>query len=400
MIASVRKSLRGRARAVALATPLLVAACAPAAGQVNAPAGQAAPVECYDEHIVSGALPAQPGPVYCMLTDQPGSTAVAGANSWVDEFNHDVGMATMAGSSYEVFGPFGDVLEGMTWRGGSQKDHWMVDLTPDPAGTTGGTVVRPDQSFRFTDDGTLTIEADYAAAHPDYGPDAWGELIVTTASASSGYRPGALYGYELFPNHWTLGCRLQPSRVPICSLMRDVPGGGTTETERAWEISFFQHEGDAVFGGVPPQDSAWRACEPGEGDANCRDRFRLTLTETSLRLDVNGVHYFSQTGLPELPAELLNEEVYVYFGSMFSRHNGETIRYHWDRLAVNPELVDSSDPQPPTTPVSPTTQAPPVIEVPSVPPTVPSITTPPTTGGPELPHDCPFAPTDGEHTTT
>ena len=394
------ESIRGRTRALVLAIPLLAAACAPAAGQVAESAASTAPVECFDDHVVAGALPVQPGPVYCMLTDKPSSTAEAATNTWVDDFNHDVGMATMAGSSYEVYGPFGDVLEGMTWRGGSQKDHWMVDLTPDPAGTTGGTVLRPDQSFRFTDDGTLTIEADYAAAHPDYGQDAWGEVIVTTASASTGYRPGALYGYELFPNHWTLGCRLQPSRVPICSLMRNVPGGGTLETERAWEISFFQHEGDTVFGGFPSEDAAWRACEVGEGDANCRDRFRLTLTETSLQLDVNGVHYFSQTGLPKLPDELLNEDLYVYFGSMFSRHTGQTIRYHWDRLAVNPELSSSPTSTPPPTTTPPLVVTPPDVTPPSGGPVTDPTVAPPTTNGPGVPHDCPDRPTDEEHATT
>ncbi|MEM8924237.1 MAG: hypothetical protein AAGD35_12115 [Actinomycetota bacterium] len=340
--------------------------------------------ECYADHSVSGSLDTQPPPVYCMLTDQPSDTAVRGANSWVDEFDHGVGFATMAGTPYRVFGPFGHAVEGMTWRGGPLKDHWHVDITPDPAGHTGGMVMRPDQSFRF-ENGRLVVESVFAAAHPEYGDAAWGEMIVTTAPTSTGYRPGALYGYELFPNHWTLGCRLQASRVPICSLMRDVPGGGTSDDVRAWEISFFQHEGATVFGGTPSGNAPWRACAPGAGDKTCRDRFRMELERNSLTLYVNGERYFQQTGLPDLPDELVDGEVYVYFGSMFSRHQGQTLRYHWDGVAVNPDLAPSTPPAPPA-PAPPTTQAPAT--------TVPSTAPDPDDGGGSTTTFCPV-PTQG-----
>lgn len=100
-------------------------------------------------------------------------------------------------------------------------------------------MLSPNRSFQFVD-GTLIIETDVAAGVTAYNPEAWPEIIVSMGDHSTEFRPNGLYGYDLFSGDWTLGCRLQPDRSPICSLM-DNTERGPLEGGRLWEMSWFQH---------------------------------------------------------------------------------------------------------------------------------------------------------------
>jgi hypothetical protein len=79
-------------------------------------------------------------------------------------------------------------------------------------------------------------------------------------------------------------------------------------------------------------------CHGTDPDTNCRDRFRLELTRDSLTLHVNGVNYFAATQLPagKTMDARINTDVYAYFGSWIYRPSADTVRFHWDRVAVNP----------------------------------------------------------------
>jgi hypothetical protein len=106
-------------------------------------------------------------------------------------------------------------------------------------------------------------------------------------------------------------------------------------------MSSFEQVGTSSFGGAPdnagPLDKAWRTCNGTDPDINCRDRFRMELTKTSVTIYVNGVKYFEQRGLKvPFPDALVNGNVYVYFAGWEVRQSADTIRYHWDHLAVNP----------------------------------------------------------------
>lgn len=300
--------------------------------------------DCWPTATPVGALPGMPGPVFCSLTTGAGSTAVVGTNTWVDDFDHGLTLADMQGSGYRIFEDLGGAHKTLHWR---HADHWMVDIAPSeqdtefPAGATGGAMLSPDQTFRF-EDGKLVIETVLAASMPGYQVGVgslWGEVDITTGSTPDDLgRPGTLYGYDHFPGHWTLGCRYQPDSHIICSLMDDTVRG--LPDGRVWEMSFFQHVGTEVFGGgdwVGGGD-VFDACQPEEGDGMCRMLFRLELTETSVEVFIDGERYFAQSGIPPLPSDFLNADLHVYASSMFSRVPGDTIRFHWDRLAVNPDL--------------------------------------------------------------
>ncbi len=275
---------------------------------------------------VAGALPTQAGPVFCDIVNAGPTTFTSGGNSWADDFDHGLSFATM-GDGYRTWGP---ISESVFWR---HANHWMVDL--DTRSLFAGAVMRPDRTFRF-ENGRLVVEAVVAAGMDAYGDPIWPEIVVSGASEPTFV--GGLYSFDMFPEAPTIGCRLQSSRVPICALKAGNGNAATGgQSRREYEISNFQVAGDTVFGGGPwgGLQNAWRRCAVDDADMVCRDRFRLELTIDTLSLYVNDVLYFQQTGLPALPAELVNGDVYVYFNGMAVRGPQGVARFHWDRLAVN-----------------------------------------------------------------
>jgi len=107
------------------------------------------------------------------------------------------------------------------------------------------------------------------------------------------------------------------------------------------ELSFFQDCGSQHSGGFPSgaAGEAWRQCVPDGFDMDCRDRFRLEVTQDSLTLYVNGVKYFEDANWPaahQLPDSFVNGDVYVYQSNWQVRAGNRAYRYHWDHFAVNP----------------------------------------------------------------
>jgi hypothetical protein len=304
---------------------------------------QAAPTDCpWPAVTPAGALPPAL-PAWCSAPTTGRATFVDGPTSWLDTFDHGLSEADM-GPGYRVFDNQGaSVYRTQHFR---HNDHWMVDVSgvdQDGQGpwNFGGAVARPDRGFRFRD-GKLVVEVDAAAGVKEYGGSAWPEIIVTTAPTPTGVVDDS-YAYGIFKGHWAVGCRLQSSRQPICAMYDDT-GRGSGSGGRAFEISHFQHEGATqVSGGgpfTPEQDAAWRVCEGTDADLNCRDRFRWELSRDTLTLYVNGVKYMEHRGLPsnkQLPEALLNSEVYVYLASWIYKPAAPVTRFHWDRIAVNPE---------------------------------------------------------------
>jgi hypothetical protein len=203
-------------------------------------------------------------------------------------------------------------------------------------------MMRPDRTFRAIN-GTLVIEADVAAGVIDYQGIAWPELVITTAAAPTQLRPNGTYVYEAFPNHWTVGCRLQADGAPTCALLDNTAGGDSTA--RVWEISHFQcgNTGGPFctqkFGGHPEEvPGVFRFCQGTDPDTNCRDRFRWEVSADRLTLYVNGIKYMEHSGFDpsiRIPPALLNNDVYVYFGDFIFKSDRPVTRFHWDRIAIN-----------------------------------------------------------------
>jgi hypothetical protein len=293
---------------------------------------------CWPYSLPVGAIQGQPQPIFCAIESQGPDTAQAGENAWLDTFDHGLMFADFTGTRYRIFETVGFIHRTLHWR---HDNHWMVDVavrspnTPIPWGR-GGALLSPDQSFRF-ENGKLVIEAVAAAGVTPYGTNAWPEIVISTGAVP--VDTGSLYAYDFFPEDWTLGCRLQATRYPICTLKND--GGSQADGKgslQIWEMSAHQEVGATNHGGSPFQgrDQSWNLCEGTDPDMYCRDHFRLEITPTTLSLFVNGDLYFKQTDVPPLPDELLNKDIYVYFASMVVSHPAEAIRFHWDALAVNP----------------------------------------------------------------
>jgi hypothetical protein len=319
----------------------------PAAPPAPPSAGVAPPANttgCPPAGVPIGALPAQDPPVFCTIVNRGATTFVEHPNGWSDGFGHGLQHAEL-GAGYRVFDNLASVHETIHWR---HNNHWMVDVrgfddTPDDGPyNVGGTMMRPDRSFRF-ENGMLVVEAQVAAGIAAYGGAAWPELVVTTAPAPTFGRTDDLYSYDEFAGHDTLGCRLQSERAPICALFdNSVRGAG--EGGRTWEISYFQSADAAnVYGGAPFDDlgSAWRVCAGSDPDANCRDTFRWEITRDRLTIYVNGVKYMEHSGFPaqhQLPERFLNSDVYVYFSSWINKPS-DAVRFHWGAITINPHAA-------------------------------------------------------------
>ncbi len=290
------------------------------------------------------------GAVWCF--DQgpaPEPTRVQGDNSWIDDFTYggDLRRFEDGDLGYRIYNQAGEnpPEQATHWL---NHNHWMVDST---GAFSGGSSMRPDQAFRF-EDGKLVVEADVAAAVPEFDPSHWVEITITDAAEPTSIVDG-LYAYGQFGDDHSIGCRLQPSSVPVCAQYGSVgssPSPGCSQNgERILEISFFQQCGETTGGGEWAKDPTYpdataadfmRACEPNQTDLYCRDRFRMEVSGDSLSLFVNGFKMFESKDWPEdkqLPSRFLDGDVYVYFSSWSWRSEGELVRFHWDRLAVNPD---------------------------------------------------------------
>jgi hypothetical protein len=274
-----------------------------------------------------GAIAGQPAPVFCSLIGTQIDTSSHGTNTWLDDFNHGQSFAHIS-PAYETYALGGD-CRAIHW---AHAEHWMVDYVSDGCR---GVMMRPAQSFEFVD-GVLVVETDVAAGYEPYGGAVWPEIVVSTSPAPTSRLINGLYAYSEFTGFYSVGCRLQSSRRPVCA-MYGPEDDAEGPPDRNAEVSFFQHEGATATGGGEWM-GGWRACNAGDPDTNCRDRFRWELTKDTWTLYVNGVLYMRHEGLQasaQIPDAFLNSDVYVYLAGWGS-HSAETVRFHYDRVAVNP----------------------------------------------------------------
>jgi hypothetical protein len=281
-------------------------------------------------------------PTWCYRLAKMPITRISGSNTWLDEFNVgiDMGLLNDGDMDYRVFGDIDHSGQRQSLAFINQN-HWMVDTA---GGNNGGLLVRPNRAFRF-ENGKLVVEADVAAAIPEYEDSASVEIDISTAPEPTGKVVDLQYGYGLFGGHWTFGCRFQADRQIICALFNAAgsPGEGSVfgnELGRVWQMLPFQHVGTVNFGGEPLGERAqyFRQCASNEMDFFCRDRFRLELAKDSVKVFVNGKLYFEQSGFEpqhQLPDEFLNSDLYIYFTNWINRPLEVAYRFHWDRLAVN-----------------------------------------------------------------
>jgi hypothetical protein len=331
------------------AAPVPNPGCAPNAiptGQSNPPGSESEPM----------------APIWCFtLAAQGAPTRITGANDWVDTFQGvtQMGQFNDGDLDYRVF----DSVQ----NGGTAKtlhftnnNHWMDD---NAGGFQGGTMLRPNRSFRF-ENGKLVVEADVAAGisgYRDGGDVAWPEIDISTADTPNGHSiTDGLYAYGRFGGFDTFGCRLHAAPALICAY--EAARGGATGLDqppcfefspaRLIEISGFENCGNVHFGGDPGFGAPagyFRTCSsPSQvPDMMCRDRFRLELSQDGLVAYVNGQRYFEDTGWPtrnQLPAGIANGStpVYVYMSDWEDRPNQPAYRFHWQRIAVNSHNADGT----------------------------------------------------------
>jgi hypothetical protein len=314
---------------------------------------------CSDQTPLGAIAPAVPE--WCALPQTPPRpTFDSRGNSWSDDWQHGSSHGALGNmSDGYAAGAAGEQCGVLHFR---HNNHWMVDIAGDGGqhDTECGAWLRPDRTFQLQD-GRLVVEMEVASPiagtrSVDSLGDSWPELVISTASRTtrasdnswaSPFRRNGSYLYEAFPRAWTFGCRMQQSRRPICALYND--GEGTAGgADRQWEINQngtdvrFESGGDPAVAGIA---SSWKSCTSvDDPDTVCRNVFRFEFYKDGAGtwvLDIysNGTLYY-RAGLPD---NLLDNVLaapggfYVYFGEMAYRLGpGEVVRFHWDRIAVNP----------------------------------------------------------------
>jgi hypothetical protein len=318
-------------------------------------------------------------PIWCYAQPQAGPpTAHVSANEWDDVFdNNGPAVQSFADHAYgyRVFDTINARAELFKTGYFVNTDHWMIDLVDlSPYALSGGVLVSPDQQF-FFEDGKLVVEVDAAA-----GADAMGganrfyEIDLSPAPEPTGYSVDNLYGYGAFGGVGALGCRLERNDQGgnfVCAMYDNsnrVTGGecppdGRVCTDnggrpgRVWET---QGVGTAraaasIQGGYPEWPipgtnlhlgDVWRQCRDNEHDLHCRDRFRMEVTQDSIHLFVNGFQAMQIDGLfavnPDTGADnrvpdfWFEQGARPYFTSWVNGGQHAPIRWHWDRIAVNP----------------------------------------------------------------
>jgi hypothetical protein len=317
-------------------------------GQANPPGSQSEPM----------------APIWCFtLNPQGPPTRVTGTNDWVDTFEGvtQMGRFNDGDLDYRVFD---NVQNGGSARTQhfTNNNHWMDD---NAGGFLGGTMLRPNRSFRF-ENGKLIVEADVAAGISGYmdsggGDIAWPEIDISTADSPNAHPvTDGLYAYGRFGGFDTFGCRLHAAQKFTCSYEAARGGANGRDTfpcfefspARLVEISGFEGCGTSQSGGDPgfgAPGQFFRTCNSAAQvpDMMCRDRFRLELSQNGLVAYVNGGLYFQDTGWPtrnQLPATVANGStpVYVYLSDWEDTPNQPAYRFHWQRLAINPHAPDGS----------------------------------------------------------
>jgi hypothetical protein len=323
--------------------------------------GEPANAAICSAEVPLGAL-APAVPEWCKAPLVGGSdTHQEGANSWVDEFNHGQSHAGLSGAYVE--GQVGDAIDVIHFQ---HNQHWMADIQGDNGQwpTLGAAWIRPNRTFT-PEGGKVVVE--YEVAGPIAGTrdvnglsDSWPEVVLTTAPTSSKLRQNGTYLYESFAGYWTFGCRMQQSQHPICALYEPADGyaGGPT---RQWEVN--QNGGDVTFdwGGDPSTPGlagVWKGCNSVEDpDTLCRNKFRMELTASEMKLFVNGTLYYHAGFMDTQMSNVLNAPggFYVYFGDFAYRIEQDVVvRFHWDRIAVNAGGGGGTTPPPPTNTAEPT----------------------------------------------
>jgi hypothetical protein len=350
---------------------------------------------CFDRPPLGGIEPQRPE--WCFTPLQPGTnTHLASENAWVDDFNHGDSHKQLspAYARGEANGAACDILHF------NHNEHWMADIQGDNGQwpTLCAAWMRPNRTFTMPASGPLVIEFEVASPIPgtrdvDGLSDAWPEFTITTDPAPGNLRQNGTYLYETFAGNWTFGCRMQQSKHPICALYQPADGPPAFPYRR-WEIN--QNGGDVASeqnAGPPspgsPIDVAWRGCATAQDpDTSCRNHHRVEITATTIKFFHR--NQSQTTWTPGYSAVFENGEMtnvlnapggfFVYFGDFAYRIEQDTVvRFHWDRLAINPdELGEPSTP----TPTATTPANTPTPTVTPVPPTATATMTPTPTNTP------------------
>ena len=317
-------------------------------------------------------------PIWCYPQPQAGpATAIKGPNSWVDTWDNDhPAIQTLNDGDYDyrVFPRLLSDQSRFKWGAFINSDHWMVDLVDvSPFRLSGGILISPDQTFQFVN-GKIVVEADAAAGAPGMGSaDHYYEIDITPALAPTNEPNGgvvdALYGYGQFGGVGAIGCRFEGGF--ICTMYDDsnrVTGGQCPQGHickdnggrpgRVWETQGVgtARTAPSVRGGFGQEallldgpgrlGDVWRHCGDNIHDLHCRDRFRIELTKTNLKIYVNGRLGYEIDGLyavnPEtgadnrVPDSWFQSGVRMYMTSWINGGQHTPLRWHWNNVAVNP----------------------------------------------------------------
>lgn len=216
----------------------------------------------------------------------------------------------------------------------SATGGWMIDVVPrpdldepvplPPDGAGGAAMLLATDPVAVAPDG-FDISFDLAVGHRDYrgdrNPNAWYEVMLTPAREPGTLRPGPLFLSDWFGGSTTFSCRFELNGNTICRLT-------DASDEVLWQSSFVDAAGlGGSFGGFEREGLAFVPCQATDRTATCLDTLRLVFADGMLAIDLNGLRYFEQGGLPDLPADLIGDMA-RWTAVVTSRSEVEIMRFH------------------------------------------------------------------------
>ncbi len=287
----------------------------------------------------AGAIVGQAGPAFCSVVDGQFdfSTNRVGDNYWIDDFDHGVDQPTYFGTrQYEDF----DLLDepAQFWI---DDDHVLIDM--GSTGAPGFAMLVPRQPFDFGDG--LVVEMDVAAGPTAVARDRYAlpEVVVLDTDPGFDMRQGATASRTFVTS--AVSCGLHPVDVVACEAVDasavDVAAVDDPTQGRLWRTSVLGVEG--VDATVADRGSASTEvmCADGLSVDECTRRYRVELTSSSVRVEIDGELLYEQAGV-ELPETVTDGSVTVLIALHNSGIDAGAVRATFDRLAINPDLAENT----------------------------------------------------------
>lgn len=266
------------------------------------------PSNCTFQQKPQGSSSDQPFPIWCYSKLSSATTTLrAQAAMLIDDFNDNRSFSDCC-RDYSIFKDSRAVGTATFWKHRNQ-------LLMDSDG--GSAMIRTKKSLQLAE-GALSVDFEAATNMPGYNDRIMHEIILSSAQKPT----------DNFAKQEYIRCTIQGATTSISCTTRTLNNPDQKTIDLA-PLSAAQR-------------SAWKTCKDGEPAANCMNRFRLELTNNTIKIQVNGINMPLRNATIQLPPSFKDGAFFAYFSSVNRNKAGTTYRFYWDNFAINAPVSKSA----------------------------------------------------------